>query len=406
MGRDDDMGRLHKLNSTKVNTLKEPGLYSDGGCLHLRVAPGGSKQWVFRYSLGHRTRDYGVGPYPTLSLAEARDRAHGLRKLLLDKIDPIEHRRQERATRTVEANRHISFDAAATAYIASQERSWRSRNHHHEWVRSLRDYASPVFGKLPVSAIDTDLILRTLKPFWLTKATTAARVRGRIEAVLDWARVMGYRSGDNPARWEGHLEHLLPQQVQRVEHYAALPYVEIPGLLKELNDTSGYVAPALAFIILTAARLSEATGATWAEISFADRCWTIPASRMKANREHCVPLCDAALDILQKQADIRHSDLVFPGRLGQLSAPPIRALLKGRGTTHGFRSSFRDWCAEQTNCPREVCEMALAHNVGSAVERAYQRSKLFEKRRELMEAWGRYCTGIGNASVVPLRASA
>jgi integrase len=263
-----------------------------------------------------------------------------------------------------------------------------------------------VFGKLPVSAIDTDLILRTLKPFWLTKATTAARVRGRIEAVLDWARVMGYRSGDNPARWEGHLEHLLPQQVQRVEHYAALPYVEIPGLLKELNDTSGYVAPALAFIILTAARLSEATGATWAEISFADRCWTIPASRMKANREHCVPLCDAALDILQKQADIRHSDLVFPGRLGQLSAPPIRALLKGRGTTHGFRSSFRDWCAEQTNCPREVCEMALAHNVGSAVERAYQRSKLFEKRRELMEAWGRYCTGIGNASVVPLRASA
>jgi integrase len=399
------MGRLHKLNSTKVNTLREPGLYSDGGCLHLRVAPRGSKQWVFRYSLGHRTRDYGVGPYPTLSLAEARDRAHGLRKLLLDKIDPIEHRRQERATRAVGNAKHISFDNAATAYIASQERSWRSRHHHHEWTRSLGVYVSPVFGKLPVSAVDTDLVLRVLKPFWLTKATTATRVRGRIEAILDWARVMNYRSGDNPARWEGHLEHLLPQQVQRVEHHAALPYVEIPGFLKELNETSGYVAPALAFIILTAARLSEVTGATWAEISFTNRCWTIPAGRMKGNREHCVPLSDAALDILRKQADLRHSDLVFPGRLGQLSAPALRDLVKGRGvTTHGFRSSFRDWCAEKTDTPREICEMALAHNVGSAVERAYQRSKLFEKRRELMEAWGRYCNGIG--AVVPLRASA
>jgi integrase len=197
---------------------------------------------------------------------------------------------------------------------------------------------------------------------------------------------------------------LLPQQVQRVEHHAALPYVEIPGLLKELNDTSGYVAPALAFIILTAARLSEVTGATWAEISFTDRCWAIPAGRMKGNREHCVPLSDAALDILRKQADLRHSDLVFPGRLGQLSAPALRDLVKGRGvTTHGFRSSFRDWCAEKTDTPREICEMALAHNVGSAVERAYQRSKLFEKRRELMEAWGRYCIG---ATVTALRASA
>jgi integrase len=222
---------------------------------------------------------------------------------------------------------------------------------------------------------------------------------------LDWARVMNYRSGDNPARWEGHLEHLLPQQVQRVEHHAALPYVEIPGLLKELNETSGYVAPGLAFIILTAARLSEVTGATWAEISFTNRCWTIPAARMKGNQEHCVPLSDAALDILRKQADLRHSDLVFPGRLGQLSAPALRDLVKGRGvTTHGFRSTFRDWCAEKTDTPREICEMALAHNVGSAVERAYQRSKLFEKRRELMEAWGRYCNGIG--AVVPLRASA
>jgi integrase len=406
MGRDDDMGRLHKLNSSKVNTLKEPGLYSDGGNLHLRVAPGGSKQWVFRYSLGHRTRDYGVGPFPTLSLAEARDRAHGLRKLLLDKIDPIEHRRQERATRAVGNAKHISFDNAATAYIASQEHSWRSRHHHHEWTRSLAAYVSPVCGKLPVSAVDTDLVLRVLKPVWLTKATTAARVRGRIEAVLDWARVMNYRAGDNPARWEGHLEHLLPQQVRRVEHRAALPYAEIPELLRELRGMDSYAAPALGFIILTAARVSEVTGATWNEISFTDRCWTIPPNRMKGNREHRVPLCDAALDVLRKQADIRHSDFVFPGLFSRLSIATIRNLIKDRKiTTHGFRSSFRDWCAERTDCPREVCEMALAHNVGNAVERAYQRSKLFEKRAELMRDWGAYCTGIG-ATVLPLRASA
>jgi integrase len=407
MGREVVMGRLHQLNVSKVGALKEPGLYSDGGNLHLRVAPGGSKQWVFRYSLGRRTRDYGVGPFPTLSLAEARDRAHGLRKLLLDKIDPIEHRRQERATRAVGDAKHISFDDAATAYVASQERSWRSRHHAREWVRSLKAYASPVFGKLPISAVDTGLILRALKPIWLTKGTTATRVRGRIEAVLDWARVMNFRTGDNPARWEGHLEHLLPQQVQPVEHHAALPYAEIPDLMKELRGVGGYAAPALEFIILTAARVSEVTGATWGEISFADRCWTIPASRMKANREHRVPLCDAALDVQRTQADIRYSDLVFPGRFAQLSIAAIRNLIKARNiTTHGFRSSFRDWCAEQTSCPREVCEMALAHNVGSAVERAYQRSKLFEKRAELMEAWGRHCTGIGGAAVVSLPASA
>ncbi len=400
------MGKLHKLNVSKVGGLKQPGLYSDGGNLHLRVAPGGSKQWVFRYSLGHRTRDYGVGPFPTLSLAEARDRAHGLRKLLLDKIDPIEHRRQERATRAVGNAKHISFDDAATAYIASQERSWRSRQHAREWVRSLGDYASPTFGRLPVSAIDTDLVLRALKPIWLAKAPTATRVRGRIEAILDWAWVMKYRSGDNPARWGGHLEHLLPQQGQSVEHHAALPYAEVPGVMARLREMGGYAAPALEFIILTAARVSEVRGATWGEISFADRCWTIPASRMKANREHCVPLCEGALDVLRRQADIRHSDLVFPGRGAQLSIAGIRKLVKDRGiTTHGFRSSFRDWCAEQTNCPREICEMALAHNVGNAVERAYQRSKLFQKRAELMEAWGRFCSGI-DVTVVALRASA
>jgi integrase len=399
------MGRLHKLNVSKVGSLKEPGLYSDGGCLHLRVAPGGSKQWVFRYSLGHRTRDYGVGPYPTLSLAEARDRAHALRKLLLDKIDPIEHRRQQRATAQVGATKHITFDAAAKAYIAEHERSWRSVRTHSEWVNTLAAYASPVFGKLPVSAIDTSLIVRALKPLWIERQTVGQRLRGRIESILDWATAMGYRVGDNPARLNGHLAHLLPQQTHRVEHHSAMPYSDVPGLMRELSTLTAVAAPALQFVILTAARAGEVVGMTWDEVDLDKREWTVPANRMKAHRPHQVPLSDAAMALLERQAAVRHSPFVFPGRVGRLSVSALLDVVQPRGVTvHGFRSSFRDWCAERTSAPREICEMALAHNVGSAVERAYQRSKLFEKRAELMEGWGRYCSGIG--AVVPLRASA
>jgi integrase len=284
MGRDDDMGRLHKLNSIKVNTLREPGLYSDGGCLHLRVAPGGSKQWVFRYSLGHRTRDYGVGPFPTLSLADARDRAHALRKLLLDKIDPIEQRRRERAVAQVGEAKHITFDAAAKTYIAEHERSWRSVRTHSEWVNTLTAYASPVFGKLPVSAIDTSLIVRALKPLWIERQTVGQRLRGRIESILDWATAMGYRVGDNPARLNGHLAHLLPQQTHRVEHHSAMPYSDVPGLMREPSTLTAVAAPALQFVILTAARAGEVVGMTWDEVDLDKREWTVPANRMKAHR--------------------------------------------------------------------------------------------------------------------------
>jgi len=397
------MGRLHKLNSTKVNTLREPGLYSDGGCLHLRVAPGCSKQWVFRYSLGHRTRDYGVGPYPTLSLAEARDRAHGLRKLLLDKIDPIEHRRQERATAGVGAAKLITFDEAAKTYIAEHERSWRRRQYHGEWVSSLRRYVTPVFGKLPVSAVNTELVMRALRPIWLEKPVAAARTRGRIEMVLDWATAMGYRVGDNPARFSGHLDHLLPDQTRGVRHHTAMPHADVPGFIRKLETLDGIAPPALVFVILTAVRVGEALGATWDEID--GRTWIVPAGRMKRNREHRVPLSDAAMAIIEKQRLIRHSDYIFPGRHGVLTSNRLLELAQQCGATvHGFRSSFRDWAAECTNTPREIAELALAHSVGSSVERAYARSTLFEKRAELMEAWGRYCTGIG--AVVPLRASA
>jgi hypothetical protein len=233
------MGRLHKLNSTRVNTLREPGLYSDGGCLHLRVAHGGSKQWVFRYSLGHRTRDYGVGPFPTLSLAEARDRAHALRKLLLDKIDPIEHRRRERAVAQVGEAKHVTFAKAAELYIAGKERSWKGAHHSAEWTGTLQRHAFPVFGKLPVAEIDTAMVVRVLKPAWLAMPVMAARLRGRIESVLDWATALGYRTGDNPARWTGHLEHLLPAQTRTVEHHAAMPYADVPAFMFELAGKGG-----------------------------------------------------------------------------------------------------------------------------------------------------------------------
>jgi integrase len=401
------MGRLHKLTQGKINAARMPGLYSDGGNLHLRVAEGGSRQWVFRYTLNHRTRDYGIGPYPTLGLADARERAHGLRRLLVDKIDPIEHRNQQRAGASVAAAKHMTFDTAAETYIAEHEASWRSRRHRNEWVNTLRAYASPVFGKLPVSAVDTGLVMRVLKPIWLEKPIVATRLRGRIESILDWAKVMGYRLGENPARFVGHLDHLLPDQTRAVRHHEALPYSDVPAFMQELRKLPNAAVRALEFVILTASRGGEVAGMQWDEVDLAKREWVIPAARMKAHREHRVPLSDAALAVLKQQADIRHSDLVFPGRIGRMGANSLGDILRAlsvAATPHGFRSSFRDWCSEKTSAPREIAEMALAHIVGSEVERAYARSTLFEKRAELMEAWGRYCNGIG--AVVPLRASA
>ena len=390
------MGKLHRLNQAKINAAKEPGVYADGGSLYLRVAPGGSKQWVFRFGLHGRTRDMGLGSLSTFSLTEARDRAHELRKQLHNRIDPIEHRRRERTENQVCASRHITFDKAAETYVAEHERRWRSPRSHEEWTRSLATYASPVFGKLPVSALDTALIVSALKPIWIETATVARRLRGRIESILDWAAAMGYRSGDNPARLNGHLSHLLPDVSRQVAHHAAMPYAEIPRFLRELQAADGVAEPALAFVILTAARAGEVAGMTWDELN--GREWTIPAHRMKANVAHQIPLSDAAMALVERQALTRHSHYVFPGRVGRLSGSAMLDICNERNcTTHGFRSSFRDWCAEQTNTPREICEMALAHKVGNAVERAYQRSKLFEKRAELMEAWGRYC-----AETVPL----
>jgi integrase len=314
----------------------------------------------------------------------------------------------------------ITFKECAEQYIKAHQPSWKNEKHAKQWPATLATYAYPVIGGLPVQAIDTALVTKIIEPMWASKAETANRLRGRIEAVLDWATARGYRKGENPARWRGHLDNLLPSQAKfrRVSHHAALPYVQIGTFMAELRQQEGVAARTLEFAILTAARTGEVIGATWNEIDLPQATWTIPAARMKAGREHRVPLCRRAVEILlvQKKAASDHakaSGPVFPGqREGMgLSNMAMLMMLRRMGredlTAHGFRSSFRDWAAEQTQVSREVAEMALAHAVGDSTETAYRHSDLLEKRRRLMEMWGAYCSRpVTSATVTPLRRSA
>jgi integrase len=305
----------------------------------------------------------------------------------------------------------MSFDQAAEAYIASHQAGWRNPVHAKQWKATLATYVYPVFGKLPVHAIDTGLVMKALEPIWTTRTDTASRIRGRIELVLDWATARGYRKGDNPARWRGHLDKLLParSKVRAVKHLAALPYAELPAFMAKLREQQGTSARALEFTILTAARVGETMGALASEIDIDGKVWTVPAARMKASREHRVPLSEPALAIVKRQAEMRENKHLFPGdqrpTLNHLSMLKVLRRIAGRLTVHGFRSTFRTWAAERTNFPREVIEAALAHSIGNAVEQAYQRGDLFEKRRRLMAAWAEYCSKAASAGkVVPLRA--
>jgi integrase len=340
----------------------------------------------------------GLGPLNAISLAEARKRTAECRRMRHDGIDPIEARGAQRDQKRLEGARSMTFDVCAEAYIEAHKASWKNGKHAEQWHGSLRNYASPVFGSSPVQAIDLALVMKALEPVWQTKSETASRLRGRIEAVLDWARVHGYRKGENPARWRGHLDKLLPARakIQKVVHHPALPYSEIADFMVSLRSQEGIAARALEFLILTAARTGEIIGARWDEVDLKEKIWTVPGLRMKAGREHRVPLSGPALATVKNMNEIRESDFVFPGgRKGKpLSNMAMLALLKRIGrndlTTHGFRSTFRDWAAERTNFPREVVEMALAHTIENKVEAAYRRGDLFQKRRQLMEAWARF----------------
>jgi len=400
---------LNRLSAVKVQKAKRPGMYCDGGGLYLRVAEGGSKQWIYRYVTNGRPRDMGIGGTHVLTLAEARERAREASKLRLDGIDPIAHKHAQRAAAAVAAASAMTFRQSAEGFIRDNEASWSNAKHRLEWERSLAKYAFPVIGNLPVAAIDTPLVLKVIKPLWQRVPKTASKVRGRIDNILGWATVHHYRAGDNPARWQGHLEHALPS-VQTGEHHAAMPYAEVPAFLAKLRQQTSVPAKCLEFVILTAARLGEALGATWDEVDLDNRVWTVPASRMKAGKEHKVPLSAAAIAVLQELHAIRQSDYVFPGAhpgkaIGHNA--PLKLLNEITGTAvtvHGFRSSFRDWAAERTSFPREVAEAALAHAVPSQVEAAYKRTDFFDRRRRLMEAWSDYCSKpAATGKVLPIR---
>jgi integrase len=407
------MARNAALTARQVETTREPGLYGDGGGLYLRVTPTGGKFWVYRYMLNGRRRDMGLGSVELFSLAEARKRALEARRLCADGIDPIDARETARHATATATAKTLSFQSCAERYIEAHRAGWSNPKHLQQWQNTLADYVYPVFGSLPIATVDVGLVMQVLEPMWADKAETANRLRGRIESVLDWATARGYRHGENPARWRGHLENLLPKRsrVRRIKHHAALPYDEIGVFMADLRQYESVAARALEFTILTAARSGEVIGARWEEINIAARLWTIPVERMKAGKEHRVPLSDAAMTIIEAMSAIRSSDYVFPGRgAGQPIGETGLRFQLGRMkrddlTTHGFRSTFSDWCTEQTNFPSEVREMALAHAVGNRVEAAYRRGDLFEKRRQLAEAWGRYCceTAPAQDAVVQLR---
>jgi integrase len=391
--------------------MKKPGMHGDGGGLWLHVGPTLGSSWIYRFMLDGRAREMGLGPTHTIGLAEARDRAKAARLLVLDGKDPLDAREAERQQRRLEAAKAMTFRQCAEAYIAAHKAGWRNPKHAAQWPATLEAYAYPVFGDLPVQAIDTDLVMKVIGPIWQTKTETASRLRGRIELVLDWATASKFRSGDNPARWGGNFAHLLPAKgkVAPIEHHPALAYAEMGAFMVELRAQDGISARALEFTILTAARTGEVIGATWGEINLAEAMWIVPAERMKAGREHRVPLAGRALEILGEMAKLgacEAADFVFPGRKEgtPLSNMVFLMLLRrmGRGdlTGHGFRSTFRDWAAERSSFPAEVAEMALAHTVADRVEAAYRRGDLFQKRRQLAEAWARFCASPATGGTV------
>jgi integrase len=404
--------RSHRLSPQAVRHATVRGLYADGWGLYLLVGRNGTKSWVYRYRQDGRLRDMGLGPLRLVSLAEAREEAQVWRKLRHKGADPIAARRAEKAEKRLQSARAISFRQCAERYIAAHRAGWKNAKHAAQWPSTLATYAYPIFGEFAVQAVDVALVMQALEPIWQNKPETASRVRQRIEAVLDWAKALKFREGENPARWRGHLENLLPAptKIRQVEHHAALPYSEIGAFMGAVRGQEGVAARALELTILTAARTGEVIGAGWDEFDLAGGMWTVPAERMKAQREHRVPLSAPALALLTALHETRTGEFVFSGaRRGKpISNMAMLMLLRrmGRGelTAHGFRSTFRDWAAERTNFPSKIAEMALAHVVSDKVEAAYRRGDLVAKRRQLMDAWGRYCTAPPAAGeVVALR---
>jgi integrase len=393
--------KINQLSAAQVAKETRPGRYGDGNGLWLQVSQYGTKAWIFRFMMNGRARQMGLGSVDTFSLKEARERARAARQLVADGIDPIEARNERKSAARANEAKRVTFADAAARYIKDHAPGWRSAKHADQWTSTLDTYAKPVIGELSVADVDTAHVMKVLERIWTEKPETAGRVRGRMEAVLDWAKARHYRTGDNPARWKGHLDHLLPakSKVAKVRHMPALPYAELPAFMGRLDSMDSISARALEFTILTAVRTNETIGAKWGEIDLEGRVWIIPADRMKASREHRVPLTDRALEILRTVPREEGNEYVFPGgRRGRgLSNMAMLELLRGMDdmdgvTVHGFRSTFRVWAEERTSFPSAIAEAALAHTLKDKTEAAYQRSDLLEKRRRLMTAWAKFCS--------------
>jgi integrase len=401
------MGKAQKFSDLSVKKLSKPGVYGDGAGLYIRVTETGSKHWIHRFTLDGKAHWMGLGPYPEITLAEARQKTLDARRVKLAGNNPIAERDAENAKK----RGAITFQECADQYIASHRSGWKNSKHVSQWSNTIATYCGPIIGTVPVKAVDVALIMRVLDPIWTTKAETASRLRGRIESILDWATVRGYREGDNPARWKGQLDHLLPNisRVKRITHHAALGYAEMAELMLTLRQQAGIAAKALEFTILTACRSGEARLATWEEIDLNSRVWVIPGERMKAGKEHRVPLSDAAIAVLNQMDQT--TKYIFPGRSEgrPLSDMSLSSVLRRMGrddlTVHGFRSTFRDWASESTAYARDVAEMALAHSIGNKVEAAYRRGDLFTKRTRMMADWAEFCNKTQGGAVLPLKRS-
>jgi integrase len=419
-GRIEDSGR-GRLTALKVERARKPGKYGDGGGLYLQVTTAGARSWIFRYRLNGYlsaagkplSREMGLGSFTVMGLADARNRAAECRRLLLDGIDPLDAKKATRARMAHSAATALTFEEVGQSYITAHRAGWRSPTHAGQWTDTLATFVYPICGSVMVAAIDTPIVLRVLEPIWTSKTITAVRVRGRIESILDFAKARNLREGENPARWRGHLDKLLPAptKVRKVQHHKALPYAEVADFMTALRAQEGVAARAFEFLVLTAGRTNEILGARWNEIDFKTATWTVPADRMKAGRAHRVPLSPGAVAVLERLGK-RSSDYVFSDRGGRLKYWVLNDILRRMGhdgaiTVHGFRAAFRTWAAERTAYPREIIEQCLAHAIGDAVEQAYQRSDLVERRRRLMSEWSDFCSAPSQprGEVVPLHAA-
>jgi len=397
------MGReINKLSQFKLASYTKRGAYSDGGGLYLQVSKWGTKAWIFRYERLGKRHLMGLGPLHTVSLAEARTRARQARQLILDGKDPLDIKRDNKVAEMLSKAKEKTFEECAEEYLRVKVASMGNDTHRKQWRSTLEQYAFPLLRAVPVNQIDTPLVLRVLRPVWDRTPETASRLRGRIERILAFAGVQGYRSkDDNPARWRGHLQEMFVTNGKQ-KHHEALPFDQLPAFMEGLRNADSLAAKALEFTILTAARTAEVLGADWSEIDLGSKLWTIPAERMKAKQEHMVPLSDRAVEILES----------LPSREGKpfvgLSKMSMWRLVRGSGhTVHGFRSTFRDWAGDRTAYPHEVIEFALAHQIPDKASAAYRRYRALDKRRRLMADWARYCESThaqNTAELIPLRA--